>query len=128
MWAGCDTTSTDGDPPSEGNEGTMAELTLTDANFDESINGSDTPVLVDFWAEWCVPCQKVAPVLAEIGAENAGKITIAKLNIDHYPQLAQRFGVMSIPTMIVFDEGQEALRLVGGKAKGQLLTELSDFL
>jgi thioredoxin 1 len=107
----------------------MAQLTtLTDATFDETIAGSDVPVLVDFWAEWCGPCKMVAPVLEEIAGDNDGKITIAKLNVDEHPAIAQRFSVMSIPTMIVFRGGQEAKRLVGAKGKGQLLADLDEFL
>jgi thioredoxin 1 len=102
--------------------------TLTDTTFDEEIAGAAEPVLVDFWAEWCGPCKTVAPILDEIANENAGKIRIAKLNVDENPGIAQRFGVMSIPTLIVFRDGQPAKRMVGAKGKGQLLQELSEFL
>jgi thioredoxin 1 len=102
--------------------------TLSDATFDEEILSADEPVLVDFWAEWCGPCKMVAPILDEIASENQGKIKIAKLNIDDNPAIARRFEVMSIPTMIVFRDGQPAKRMVGAKGKGQLLQELSDFL
>ncbi len=102
--------------------------TLSDTTFDEEIAGSDEPVLVDFWAEWCGPCKMVAPVLDEIAAENPGKIKIAKLNVDDNPDIARRFEVMSIPTMIVFQNGQPAKRMVGAKGKGQLLQDLSEFL
>ena len=102
--------------------------TLSDATFDEEISSSDEPVLVDFWAEWCGPCKMIAPVLEEIAGENKGKIKIAKLNVDDNPDIARRFEVMSIPTMIVFKDGQPAKRMVGAKGKGQLLQELSDFL
>jgi thioredoxin 1 len=101
---------------------------LTDATFDEQINGASAPVLVDFWAEWCGPCKMIAPILDEIAAEHAGKITIAKLNVDDNPDVARRFDVMSIPTLIVFQDGQPARRLVGAKGKGQLLQELSEFI
>ena len=102
--------------------------TLTDATFDEEIAGSAEPVLVDFWAEWCGPCKMIAPILEEISAEHGDKIKIAKLNVDDNPDIARRFDVMSIPTLIVFQDGQPAKRMVGAKGKGQLLQELSDFI
>jgi thioredoxin 1 len=102
--------------------------TLTSATFDEEIAGATEAVLVDFWAEWCGPCKTVAPILDEIAETHAGKIRIAKLNVDEHPAIAQRFGVMSIPTMILFDKGEPAKRIVGAKGKGQLVQELSDYL
>jgi len=102
-------------------------VTLTTGTFDETINGSTTAVVVDFWAEWCGPCKMIAPILAEIATEQPG-ITIAKLNVDDNPEIAMRHNVMSIPTLIVFKDGQVAKRLVGAKGKGQLLQELSEFL
>ncbi len=103
-------------------------VTLTTSTFDETVAASETPVVVDFWAEWCGPCKMIAPILGEIAAEHAGKITIAKLNVDENPDLAMRFNVMSIPTLLVFDKGQVAKRLVGAKGKGALLQELQEFL
>jgi len=103
-------------------------LTLSDATFDETIAGSDTPVLVDFWAEWCGPCKMIAPTLAEIATEQRGKLTIGKLNVDDNPDTARRFDVMSIPTLLVFKDGQQVKRLVGAKGKGQLLQDLAEFI
>jgi thioredoxin 1 len=102
--------------------------TLSDTTFDEEIGAADEPVLVDFWAEWCGPCKMVAPILDEIAEEHAGKLRIAKLNVDDNPEIARRFSVMSIPTMIVFRDGQEAARIIGAKGKGQLVQELCAFL
>jgi len=102
--------------------------TLTDSTFDEEIAAAGEPVLVDFWAEWCGPCKIIAPVLEEIAGEHDGKLRIAKLNVDDNPNAARRFDVMSIPTLIVFKDGQPAKRLVGAKPKGALLEELSEFL
>jgi thioredoxin 1 len=101
---------------------------LTDATFDETIGAANEPVVVDFWAEWCGPCKMIAPILNEIATEHAGKISIAKLNVDENPDVARRFDVMSIPTLIVFKDGTAQKRLVGAKGKGQLLAELGEFL
>jgi len=103
-------------------------LTLTDANFDETLVGADTPVLVDFWAEWCGPCKTIAPVLEQIAAERAGALTIGKLNIDDNLNTQARFDVMSIPTLILFKGGEPIARMVGAKGKGQLLEELDRYL
>jgi thioredoxin 1 len=101
---------------------------LTDSTFDETIGGSTEPVLVDFWAEWCGPCKMVAPILDEIAVEQAGKLTVAKLDVDANPDVTMRFGVMSIPTLILFVDGEPKKKIVGAKGKGQLLEELSSFL
>ena len=101
---------------------------LTEATFHEEIGASDVPVVVDFWAEWCTPCKMIAPILTEIADEHGDKVKIAKVNVDENPSLAQDFSVMSIPTLIVFKDGQPERRLVGAKGKPQLLEELADFL
>jgi thioredoxin 1 len=101
---------------------------LSDSTFDETVGASDTPILVDFWAEWCGPCKMVAPTLAEIADEQRGKLTIAKLNVDDNPDTARRFEVMSIPTLLVFKDGQPAKRIVGAKGKGALLQDLAEFI
>lgn len=105
-----------------------AVITLTSDNFDETVKSSNTPILVDFWAEWCGPCKQIAPVLADLATEQSGKLTIAKLNVDEHGDIAQRFNVMSIPTLLIFDKGEMKKRLVGAKGKGQLLQELAEFL
>ncbi len=103
-------------------------LTLTEQTFDEEITGSETPVLVDFWAEWCGPCKMIAPVLDQIAMENPHRLRIGKINIDENLELARRFNVMSIPTLLLFKDGEVQLRIVGAKGKGQLLEELHPFL
>ena len=108
----------------------MAEhiVTLSDATFDESVGSAETPVVVDFWAEWCGPCKMIAPALEEIASEQSGRIRIAKLNVDDNPDTARRFDVMSIPTLLVFQDGQPVKRLVGAKGKGQLLQDLAEYV
>jgi thioredoxin 1 len=108
----------------------MSEMwvTLDDSTFDEHVKAAEVPVLVDFWAEWCGPCKMIAPVLEEIAAEQAGRLQIAKLNIDENLDVTRRFDVMSIPTLILFKDGEPKVRLIGAKPKGQLLQELASYL
>lgn len=107
----------------------MAEgiTTLTTDNFASEVAEADQPVLVDFWAEWCGPCKMIAPILDEIAGEQPG-LKIAKLNVDDAPDVARQFDVMSIPTLILFKDGEPAKRLVGAKGKAALLQEISDFI
>jgi thioredoxin 1 len=102
-------------------------VTLSTNTFDETVAASDKPMIIDFWAEWCGPCKMIAPILREIATEQP-EITVAKLNVDENPDIAMRYNVMSIPTLLVFDKGEVRKRLVGAKGKGQLLQELSEFL
>ena len=104
---------------------------VTDDNFESEVLQSSEPVLVDYWAEWCGPCKMIAPILDEVAKEYAGKLKIAKLNVDENPNTAMRFNVMSIPTLLVFQPGdtsKEARRLVGAKGKAQLLQDLAEFV
>jgi thioredoxin len=105
-----------------------ATKTVTDATFDSDVLGSDKPVLVDFWAEWCGPCKMVAPVLEEIATEHGDKITVAKVNIDENPEIARRYQIMSIPTMSVFAGGEVVKSIVGAKPKAALLRDLEGYV
>ncbi len=101
---------------------------VTDQDFEERVLKSDEPVLVDFWAEWCVPCHMVSPVVEEIGQEKGESLRVAKLNIDENPEVTRRYGVMSIPTLMLFKDGQEKARVVGARGKEALLREIDPHL
>ena len=93
---------------------------VTEATFDEKVLQSETPVIVDFWAEWCGPCHAVAPVLDRIVEERAGEVKLVKVNIDEEQGLAQRYGIASIPTMVLFKDGEPAAAAIGAQPKGML--------
>jgi thioredoxin 1 len=107
----------------------MSTIThLTDATFDEVVKSSEKPILVDFWAEWCGPCKMIAPILEELADEQTDKFAIAKLDVDTNVATATKFSVMSIPTLLLFKDGEVVARLVGAKPKGAMLQEITDNL
>ena len=99
-------------------------LHLTEAEFDQTLAKHSEPLLVDFWAEWCGPCRAVAPVLEELAQEYAGRVTVAKVNVDEHPGLAARFQVRSIPTLLIFKQGAVVDQVVGAVPKGQIKKRL----
>ena len=101
---------------------------VADATFEEEVLAAPGPVLVDFWASWCPPCRMLSPVVEEIAAEQGGRLTVAKLDVDANPQTAQRFEVMSIPTLILFKDGRPVERLIGYAPKGQLMARIGPHL
>ena len=103
-------------------------IELDDRNFDEQIKSSEVPVLVDFWAEWCGPCKMIAPILEEIAQEREGEIVIGKVNVDESLQVARRFEIMSIPTLMLFRDGEPVKRVIGALPKRALLRELEPAL
>ncbi len=103
-------------------------VAVTDASFEDEVVQSATPVLVDFWAEWCGPCKMMAPILDQVAGEQEGRVRIVKLDVDANGDSAERFGVMSIPTMILFKGGEPVERLVGYMPKDQLLRKLTPHL
>ncbi len=106
----------------------MSAQPVTTDQWQQEVLDADKPVLVDFWAEWCGPCRLVSPIVDEIATERGEDLKVVKLNVDENPQTARDYGVMSIPTLMVFREGQVAKRMVGAKGKQALLADLQEFL
>lgn len=105
-----------------------ATSAVTDAEFEQNVLKSDKPVLVDFWADWCGPCHIVAPVIEEIASENTDKLAVYKLDVDNNPETARRYGILSIPSMVLFVDGAEKARIVGARGKAQILAEIEGHL
>ena len=103
----------------------MSVLNVTDKNFDQEVLKSDLPVLVDFWAEWCGPCRMVSPIVDEIAEELQGKLKVVKVNVDEAQDLAGNYQVMSIPTLLIFKDGEIVEQIVGAMSKDQLLKKIN---
>lgn len=103
-------------------------IAVTDSDFETTVLKSDKPVLVDFWADWCGPCHMVAPVIEEIANENQGSLVVGKLDVDANPQTSRKYGVLSIPSMLLFVDGVEKARIVGARGKAQILSEIQSYI
>ena len=103
-------------------------IEVTDASFDDDVLKSDIPVLVDFWAVWCAPCRMIAPIVEELAAEKEGTLKVAKVDVDNNPEIAMKFGIRSIPTLLIFNNGQVVDQMIGGVAKAMIESKLQKVL
>jgi thioredoxin 1 len=106
----------------------MADLTFTDQNFQAEVLDSKTPVLVDFWAEWCQPCRIVSPIVEEIGKEYGDKLKVGKLNVDENAHMSEHYGIMSIPSLLIFKDGQVVKQMIGAQSKDNFKREIDSVL
>lgn len=106
----------------------MSEVIVTDDNFEEEVIQSQLPVLVDFWAAWCGPCRAIAPVVKNLAEKYSGKLKVAKMNVDENPQTPGKYGIMSIPTLILFKQGKEVERIIGYHAQPELESKIDKVL
>jgi thioredoxin 1 len=106
----------------------MKPITITDSNFNDEVLKSDKPVLIDFWAAWCGPCKMIAPIVDELAAEYEGKLKVGKLDVDDNQQTAIQFGVRSIPTLLIFKDGEKKETIIGAVPKGQIVQKLQTVL
>lgn len=106
----------------------MSDVVFTDSDFDEQVLKSDKPVLVDFWAVWCGPCQMQGPIVEDVAKVLAGKAKVGKLNVDENPQVAQKYGIMSIPTLMIFKNGTVVKQMIGVQSKDTLMGELNKLI
>ncbi len=103
-------------------------IVVNDSNFEEEVINSQIPVIVDFWAEWCAPCRLIAPLVDDIGNEYAGKVKVCKLDVDSNPQTSMKYGIRSIPTLLIFKHGQAVETIIGAVPKEMILGKLQPFL
>ena len=106
----------------------MVDITFTDNNFDEEVLKSPTPVVVDFWAEWCAPCRIVSPTIDQLGEDYKGKVKVGKVNVDEQPNTPQTYGIMSIPTILIFKNGQPVKTMIGAQGKENYQNAIEEVL